>query len=64
MSNSIKTAIILAGGLGTRLRTLVNDRPKPMAPIKEIPFLHYLLNYWEKQGICRFGRSNSVISRP
>ncbi len=54
MSNSIKTAIILAGGLGTRLRTLVNDRPKPMAPIKEIPFLHYLLNYWEKQGICRF----------
>ena len=54
MSNSIKTAIILAGGLGTRLRTLVNDRPKPMAPIKERPFLQYLLKYWEMQGISRF----------
>ncbi len=53
-SSSIKTAIILAGGLGTRLRTLVNDRPKPMAPIKEKPFLQYLLNYWEMQGISKF----------
>ena len=53
-SNSIKTAIILAGGLGTRLKTLVNDRPKPMAPIMGKPFLQYLLKYWEMQGISKF----------
>lgn len=34
--------IILAGGLGTRLREVVADVPKPLAPIEEIPFLAYL----------------------
>jgi D-glycero-alpha-D-manno-heptose 1-phosphate guanylyltransferase len=34
-------ALILAGGLGTRLRPLLRDRPKPMAPIKGKPFLEY-----------------------
>jgi len=50
----VKTAIILAGGLGTRLRTLVNDRPKPMAIVDGTPFLAILINYWVKQGIKRF----------
>lgn len=36
-------AIILAGGLGTRLRERVADLPKPMAPIAGKPFLSYLL---------------------
>jgi D-glycero-alpha-D-manno-heptose 1-phosphate guanylyltransferase len=36
-------AIILAGGLGTRLRQEVPDLPKPMAPIAGKPFLEYLL---------------------
>lgn len=36
-------AIILAGGLGTRLRERVADLPKPMAPIAGKPFLNYLL---------------------
>jgi D-glycero-alpha-D-manno-heptose 1-phosphate guanylyltransferase len=35
-------AIILAGGLGTRLRSVVQDLPKPMAAINGKPFLHYL----------------------
>lgn len=39
----IKEAIILAGGLGTRLKGVVSDIPKPMAPINGIPFLKYLL---------------------
>jgi len=47
-------AIILAGGLGTRLRSVVADVPKPMAPIKERPFLAYLMDHWIKQGISRF----------
>jgi len=43
--------IVLAGGLGTRLRSVVNDIPKPMAPIHGLPFLQYLLEYWLGQGI-------------
>jgi D-glycero-alpha-D-manno-heptose 1-phosphate guanylyltransferase len=37
--------IILAGGLGTRLRSVINTLPKPMAPVAERPFLEYLLDY-------------------
>jgi D-glycero-alpha-D-manno-heptose 1-phosphate guanylyltransferase len=37
-------AIILAGGLGTRLRTIIDDRPKVMAPINDRPFLDIILN--------------------
>jgi D-glycero-alpha-D-manno-heptose 1-phosphate guanylyltransferase len=36
-------AIILAGGLGTRLRDTLKDIPKPMAPIAGKPFLEYLI---------------------
>ncbi len=46
-------AIILAGGLGTRLRSVVQDRPKCMAPIGEYPFLHYLLHYLKLHGVHR-----------
>lgn len=37
--------IILAGGLGTRLRSVVADLPKCMAPVNGKPFLAYLLDY-------------------
>lgn len=37
-------AIILAGGLGTRLSTVVKDVPKPMAPVCGRPFLEYVLD--------------------
>ncbi|MBM3347655.1 MAG: phosphohexose mutase [Betaproteobacteria bacterium] len=47
-------AIVLAGGLGTRLRGEVPDLPKPMAPVAGRPFLEYLLDYWIAQGISRF----------
>ncbi len=47
-------AIILAGGLGKRLRKAVPDLPKPMAPIGGRPFLEYLLDYWVAQGVNRF----------
>ena len=45
------TAIILAGGFGTRLRSVVNDLPKPMAPVNGKPFLHYLFTYLKNQGV-------------
>lgn len=47
-------AIILAGGLGTRLRSVVPDLPKPMAPVAGRPFLEILLDYWIDQGVDRF----------
>jgi len=37
--------IILAGGLGTRLRSVINDYPKTMAPVREKPFLEYVLTW-------------------
>ena len=48
------TAIILAGGLGTRLRSVLPDLPKPMAPVNGRPFLEYLMDYWIRQGIDNF----------
>lgn len=44
-------AIILAGGFGTRLKGIVSDLPKPMAPVNGKPFLEYLLSYLDNQGI-------------
>lgn len=51
---TVDSAIILAGGLGTRLRSAVPDLPKPMAPINGRPFLEYQLAYWIEQGINSF----------
>lgn len=50
----IKEAIILAGGLGTRLRTAVPDKPKCMAEIAGKPFLHYLITFLKSSGIDHF----------
>jgi D-glycero-alpha-D-manno-heptose 1-phosphate guanylyltransferase len=47
----IREAVILAGGFGTRLQSVVADVPKPMAPVNGKPFLEYLLNYALQQGI-------------
>ncbi len=48
-----KEAIVLAGGLGTRLKGVISDIPKPMAPVANHPFLKYILDYLKKQGIER-----------
>ena len=42
---------ILVGGLGTRLRSVVSDVPKPMAPIDGKPFLYYKLMQIKKMGM-------------
>lgn len=44
-------AIILVGGLGTRLRQVVKDRPKPMALVNGKPFLEYVINNLKSMGI-------------
>ena len=53
-STSLQTAVILAGGLGTRLRSEVADVPKPMAPVGGRPFLEHQMQFWIGQGIKRF----------
>jgi D-glycero-alpha-D-manno-heptose 1-phosphate guanylyltransferase len=46
-------AIILAGGMGTRLKDVIADGPKSMAPINGRPFLEYLLDYLDRWGLQR-----------
>ena len=45
--------IILAGGLGTRLRSVVSEVPKCMAPVAGKPFLWYLLKYLSRYDVSR-----------
>ncbi len=47
----IRKALILAGGKGTRLASVVQDKPKPMADIAGLPFLHYMILTLKKNGI-------------
>jgi D-glycero-alpha-D-manno-heptose 1-phosphate guanylyltransferase len=49
----VSEAVILAGGLGTRLRAVVADRPKVLAPVAGRPFLHWLLQGLARQGVRR-----------
>ena len=49
--------VVLAGGLGTRLRSVVSEVPKCMAPVAGRPFLWYLLKY-----LTRFDVSRVVLS--
>lgn len=54
MNNSVvREAIVLAGGFGTRLRKVVSDVPKPMAPMDDrgTPFLAIVLEQLAKQGV-------------
>ncbi|MDQ6757304.1 MAG: nucleotidyltransferase family protein [Bacteroidota bacterium] len=50
----IKECIILGGGLGTRLRSVIPDLPKCMAPVSGKPFLAYVVAYLQTQGIEKF----------
>jgi D-glycero-alpha-D-manno-heptose 1-phosphate guanylyltransferase len=50
----ITECIILAGGLGTRLKEAVPGLPKCMAPVSGRPFLFYVINYLRSQGVEKF----------
>jgi D-glycero-alpha-D-manno-heptose 1-phosphate guanylyltransferase len=45
------TAFVLAGGMGTRLRSAIADRPKVLAPVRGRPFLAFLLDRLADAGI-------------
>ncbi|MGH8088031.1 MAG: NTP transferase domain-containing protein, partial [Stenotrophomonas sp.] len=50
---AVRDVLILAGGLGTRLRSEVPDLPKPLAPVAGRPFLAYLLDRYAALGMQR-----------
>ena len=50
----MKPLIVLAGGFGTRLRSVISDVPKPLAPVAGHPFIVYLLRHWVDQGVKDF----------
>ena len=50
MSGAAAAAFILAGGLGTRLRPIIGDLPKPLAPIAGRPFLAYQIDLLRSRG--------------
>lgn len=59
--------VVLAGGFGSRLRSVVSDVPKPLAPIGSTPFLDFLINSWLEQGVRSFlfllhYEANKIIS--
>ena len=49
-----RQAVILSGGFGTRLSHVVQDVPKPMAPIQDKPFLEYIIENLKKQEFDNF----------
>lgn len=51
---SCSTAIILAGGLGTRLRSVVSELPKCMASVNGRPFIDYVISYLLQNKIKHF----------
>lgn len=59
--------VILCGGLGKRLKSVISDRPKPMAEIKNRPFLDILVDYVASYGFKRFilciGYNGNVIKK-
>jgi D-glycero-alpha-D-manno-heptose 1-phosphate guanylyltransferase len=48
------STVILAGGLGTRLRSEVRNVPKPMALVNGEPFLKFILDFWAKKKTKKF----------
>ncbi len=50
----LKQAVILAGGLGTRLGPLTRDTPKPLLPVGDVPFLEHVVWNLKRFGIERF----------
>ena len=56
-----KEAILLAGGFGTRLKHIVHDVPKPMAPINGIPFLSYLMKKLSDAGFVHIVLSTGYL---
>ncbi|MBI5697553.1 MAG: NTP transferase domain-containing protein, partial [Thaumarchaeota archaeon] len=47
-------AVILAGGLGSRLKPITDYVPKPLIPINNIPLIEWQIKYLKKFGVDKF----------
>lgn len=54
MKHNNFSLLILAGGLGTRLRSITGDAPKALVEVDGIPFLYFQLEHWVSQGVRSF----------
>ncbi len=54
--------VVLAGGMGTRIRHLLPDLPKPLAPVFGHPFLEWILRFLSKQGLRRVVLSTGYLA--
>ena len=50
----VKLAVILCGGMGSRLKEYTNNLPKPMMPCSDIPFLWYVMDHLSRQNLTNF----------
>lgn len=55
------SAVLLAGGLGTRIRQLFPDIPKPMIPLAGIPVMEWIVRLWALQGVRHFVLSTGYL---
>lgn len=56
------TAVVLAGGFGTRIKHLLGELPKPMAPVAGKPFVEWVARYLARQGIRRAVLSTGYLA--
>lgn len=56
------SAVVLAGGFGTRLRSVVREVPKPMAPVAGRPFVEWVVRYLAAQGVSRVVLSTGYLA--
>ena len=54
--------IILAGGFGTRIKHLLGELPKPMAPVAGRPFVEWVVRYLARQGVTRAALSTGHLA--
>lgn len=57
------TAVILAGGFGTRVKHLLPNIPKPMATVLNKPFIEWIIRYLHQQNIDQFLLSTGYLSQ-
>jgi NDP-sugar pyrophosphorylase family protein len=55
------SAVLLAGGAGSRIRELFPDIPKPMIPVAGLPAVEWIVRLWAKQGVQRFVLSTGYL---
>lgn len=55
-------AVVLAGGFGTRIRHLLTDLPKPMAPVNGRPFIEWVVRFLARQGIHEIVLSTGFLA--